>query len=86
MSWWIGTYKHCLFLPGKSNPEDEKEGDISEESIVSVEKHSAQRTLTFYVNDRVIWENIHTGLQENQFNQLVGCIMFWNKGDAIEIL
>ena len=59
--------------------------NITEGAVVSIEKHSQEKALTFRLNNQVIMENLNTGLEEEDFQQLVGFVTFFRPGDAVQI-
>ena len=60
--------------------------DIAEGAEIRIEKHSADRSLIFRVNNQVIHEKVLTSLLAAEFSQLVGYVEFGAKGDAVEII
>lgn len=83
-SWLIETGAHCLLVG------DEWRGGrglrIAEGSSVSVEKLFEERALVFRVNGEVIHDKVLTGLNAEDFTQLIGSVLLYGKGDVVKII
>ena len=83
-SWSFSTGRHQLYERGTWG--DGITDNIAEGSEIRIDKCSADRLLTFRVNNQVIHEKVLTRLLAEEFSQLVGYVEFGSKGDAVEII
>lgn len=84
-SWRIDTLEMRYYERGnikRYGPNDR----IGEGALVSVEKDFCERSLKFRQNKHLIWEKMQTGLDDEDFNRLVGCVVFYDSGDEVEII
>lgn len=82
-SWCIATGNHALFARGQVK--SSKNFHIKEGSVVFIKK-SAENCLTFKVDNVVVYNDWNTGLDAEEFGELVGCVNFLNNGDKVEII
>ena len=83
-SWWIRTIGMECYEKGVSKHNNPGH-NIAEGAVVSIEKHSQEKALTFRLNNQVTMENLNTGLEKEDFQQLVGFVTFFRPGDAVQI-
>lgn len=90
-SWQVGTGNQQLYERGLSGPCGRRR--IDEKAVITVEKDRTKCALRFYVNGEELQDKNNrpygwrpTGLQQQDFDELVGCVWLWYIGDEVSIV